>query len=65
MTRALEEKVAHLDRTVSELSEEVASHDAEIARLTRLVHMLAEREAQREVDGTGSVPLADQRPPHW
>jgi SlyX protein len=62
---ALEETVAHLTRTVEDLSEVVARQDGELARLTRRVEMLMNREAEREVEAGGTVPLADQRPPHW
>ena len=62
---ALEETVAHLSRTVEELSEVLARQDGEIDRLTRRVAMLMQREAEREADAGTSVPLADQRPPHW
>ncbi|MBF9049097.1 SlyX protein [Roseobacter sp. HKCCD9010] len=61
----LEEQIAHLVRTVEDLSEVVARQDADIATLTRRVEMLMMREAEREVDGGGTVPLADQKPPHW
>ncbi|WP_093991337.1 SlyX family protein [Flavimaricola marinus] len=60
-----EERLAHLIRTVDELSDVVARQDREIAVLTRRVEMLMQREAERETDASGTVPLADQRPPHW
>lgn len=62
---ALEEQVAHLTRTVEELSDVLARQDGEIDRLTRRVGMLMTREAEREAETGDSVPLADQRPPHW
>ena len=62
---ALEETVAHLSRTVEDLSDVIARQDGEIDRLTRRVAMLMQREAEREADAGTSVPLADQRPPHW
>ena len=62
---AFEEKIAHLERQVADLSDVVARHETELGRLNRLVGMLAEREAAREADSEGSIPLADQRPPHW
>ncbi|MCB1358505.1 MAG: SlyX family protein [Maritimibacter sp.] len=62
---ALEETVAHLSRTVEDLSDVIARQDGEIDRLTRRVAMLMQREAEREADDGTSVPLADQRPPHW
>jgi SlyX protein len=61
----IEEHLAHLARVVDELSEVVARQDAEMARLTRRVEMLMQREAERELDAGGTVPVADQRPPHW
>ncbi|MEJ8562996.1 SlyX family protein [Yoonia sp. GPGPB17] len=61
----LEEQIAHLTRTVEELSDIVARQEGEIALITRRLAMLMEREAGREMDAGGSVPLADQRPPHW
>lgn len=62
---AYEERLAHLARTVEDLSDVVARQDKEIAVLTRRVEMLMQREAEREVDASGSVPMADQKPPHW
>ena len=50
---------------VDDLSEVVARQDSEIARLTRRVEMIMAREAEREYAAGGSVPLADQKPPHW
>lgn len=60
----LEELVAHLSRSLEELSDVVARQEREIAGLTRRIGLLLEREAEREAEG-GSIPLADQRPPHW
>jgi SlyX protein len=61
----LEERIAYLERATDDLSEVVARQDGEIARLTRRVEMLMMREAEREVDLGGTIPLADQKPPHW
>lgn len=61
----LEEKIAHLTRAVDEMSDIVARQEREISNLTHRVKMLMEREASREYDAGGSIPLADQRPPHW
>ena len=61
----IERLLAHLERSVEELSEVVARQDAEIARLTRRVELLLLREAEREAAEGGTVPLADQKPPHW
>ncbi len=62
---ALEEQIAHLTRTVDELSDIVARQENELDVLKRRMQMVMEREAQREVDEGGVVPLADERPPHW
>ena len=62
--QTVEERVAHLQRVVEDLSDVVARQDAEIRRLARHVGLLMEREADREA-AEGAIPLADQRPPHW
>lgn len=62
---ALEERLAHLERLAEDLSATVARQEGEIARLARQAQLLLEREAEREFDAGGGVPLADQRPPHW
>ena len=61
----LEEQIAHLTRTVDDLSDIVTRQENELAVATRRLAMLMEREAGREMDAGGSVPLADQRPPHY
>ncbi|TDK43850.1 SlyX family protein [Antarcticimicrobium luteum] len=61
----IEERLAHLIRTVEDLSDVVARQQAEIDRLTRRVEMLMQREAGREAEGTGGVVLGDERPPHY
>ena len=63
-TALLEERVAHLTRMVEDMSDVVARQDKEIDRLTRLVKLLVEREAEHEAMG-GDAPAANQRPPHW
>lgn len=61
----LEEKVAHLLRTVEELSDVIARQDGEIAKLTHRVQILMAREAERDAAGSGGVVLGDERPPHY
>ncbi len=61
----LEEQIAHLTRTVEDLSDIVARQETELAQATRRLALLMEREATRELDAGGTVPLADQKPPHW
>lgn len=63
-TQDLEERIAHLTRTVEDLSDVVTRQGREIDRLTRIATMLAEREAEREA-GMGEAPGANVRPPHW
>jgi len=62
---ACEEQIAHLVRLTEDLSAVVARQQQELDRLTRRLGLLMTREAEREADGGGSPPLADQRPPHW
>ncbi len=61
----VEEHIAHLTRTVEELSDVVARQETEIATLTRRVAMLMQREAERQDEGSGGVVMGDERPPHW
>lgn len=60
-----EERIAHLTRAVEDLSDVVARQAGEIEVLQRRVRLLMERAAEAEVAQGGTVPLADQRPPHW
>lgn len=62
---ALEERIAHLTRTVEDLSDVVARQERDIALLTRRVALLIEREVDREAGDSGNAPAANQRPPHW
>lgn len=60
--QALEERIAHLTRAVEDLSDVITKQGREVDRLTRLVGLLAEREAERE--GIESAE-ANVKPPHW
>ena len=65
---ALEETTAHLIRAVEDLSDMVARQGRELDRLTRIVGLLAGREAEREAagfDGAPGAPEANVKPPHW
>lgn len=64
-TTELEEQIAHLSRTVDELSDVVAGQSTEIERLTRRVQMLMERAAEQESGGDGGVVIAGETPPHY
>lgn len=61
----LEEQIAHLTKLLDELNEVVTAQQGEIDRLTRHVHMLRQREAERESQGGGGVVFGDERPPHY
>ena len=61
----LEEQIAHLTRIVDDLSEVVARQEAEIVTLNRRVHMLMQREGERDSAGGGAVVMGDERPPHY
>ncbi|MEO9824111.1 MAG: SlyX family protein [Paracoccaceae bacterium] len=62
---AIEEKIAHLTRTLEELSDVVARQDAEIVQLNVRVQRLMQREAQRESEAPGGIVIGDERPPHY
>ncbi len=59
---ALEERVAHLIRTVDELSDIVAHQADEIDRLTRRMALVLDRMSGPDEEG---AVFTDQRPPHW
>lgn len=61
----LEERIAHLERALADLSDVVARQDTELDRMARRVEMLMRREADRSRDDGGSAVLADKPPPHW
>ncbi|KGM89170.1 Uncharacterized protein rosmuc_00654 [Roseovarius mucosus DSM 17069] len=61
----IEEKLAHLIRTVDDLSDVIARQDRELDRLRVRVEMLLAREAARQGESDGGVILGDERPPHY
>ena len=65
MTGEIEEKLAHLERLVDDLNDVVARQSREIEVLTARVQLLMEREAARELEGSGGVVMGDERPPHY
>lgn len=65
MTHALEEQIAHLTKTVDELSDVVAAQDTELRRLSQIMDLLVQRDRARDSDGGGGVILGDERPPHY
>ena len=65
MSTEIEERLAHLERTVDDLNDVVVKQATQLDRLTARVQMLMEREAAREAQGTGGVVMGDERPPHY
>ncbi|MGC1503414.1 MAG: SlyX family protein [Sulfitobacter sp.] len=61
----LEEQIAHLTRAVDDLSDIVTRQQDEIMHLNRRVHMLMQREGEREASTGGAVVMGDERPPHY
>jgi SlyX protein len=61
----LEEQIAHLTRTVEDLSEIIARQEGEITTFNRRVHMLMQREGERDAAGGGGIVIGDERPPHY
>ncbi|MFT7593729.1 MAG: SlyX protein [Paracoccaceae bacterium] len=62
----LEERIAHLTRSVEDLSDVITRQQGEIDVLTRRVAMLMLREGEREsAQGSGVVMGDDRPPPHW
>ena len=62
----LEEKIAHLERVVDDLSSIVAAQADDITTLKRRVDMLMRREGERDAGDGGHVFSGnDQPPPHY
>lgn len=61
----MQERLAHLERLVEELSDETARQAQQIGVLERRVAMLMQREAERQSEATGGVIIGDERPPHY
>lgn len=61
----LEEMVAHLQRSVEEMSDVIAAQGREVDVLNRRVAMLMQREAERQTEGEGGIVVGDERPPHY
>ena len=61
----LEEKIAHLEHVVDDLSAMIARQNKDISRLRAQVDALIAREAEREAQMPGAVVLGDERPPHY
>lgn len=62
---ALEEQITHQGVVIEDLSDLLRSQGQEIDRLKARIEMLMRRAADSESAVDGSIPLADQTPPHW
>lgn len=63
--QAFEEKLAHLQRMVDELSDVVARQDRQLDQMQDQVDRLTRREAAREDAATGGAHFGGERPPHY
>ncbi|WP_319826096.1 SlyX family protein [Thalassovita sp.] len=61
----IEERLAHLIRTVDDLSDMVAVQQKTIALLERRVQMLLERAATQEADQGSYIYTGPEKPPHY
>jgi len=61
----IEEKLAHLIRSVDDLSDVVATQQKTIDLLERRVTMLIERAAQQETDQGSYIFTGPEKPPHY
>ena len=64
-TKLLEENYARLELMLEELNTVIIRQDKEISILSQKIELLMVREAQRELEDTSSILLADVKPPHW
>ena len=60
----IEEKLAHLERAVNELSDVVARQQKELDRATDRHHRLVDKLAAMESD-FGPSATAEEKPPHY
>ena len=61
----IEETLAHQATMIEDMSDVITRQSAEIDRLERRVALLMQRAAEAELAAGGTVPLADQTPPHY
>jgi len=62
-TEAMERHIAHLTRSLDELSDVVSNQAEQIERLSKQVAFLMDRARSAESDG--GIFLGDERPPHY
>tara|TARA_B100001142_G_scaffold98377_1_gene100356 strand:- start:1923 stop:2132 length:210 start_codon:yes stop_codon:yes gene_type:complete len=63
--KVLEEKYARLELMLEELDTVIIRQDKEISVLRKKIELLMVREAERELDDSNSILVADVKPPHW
>lgn len=61
----IEEKLAHLIRSVDDLSDVVTTQQKTIELLERRVQMLMERAATQEADQGSYIYTGPEKPPHY
>lgn len=61
----IEEKLAHLIRSVDDLSDVVTAQQKTIELLKSRVQMLMERAAQQESDQGSYIYTGPEKPPHY
>jgi SlyX protein len=64
MTEALEEQIAHLTRTMEDLSDVVAKQDSQLHHLAQLVESLRKKILEQD-SASGGIIFTDERPPHY
>lgn len=63
--RRLEEKIAYLERHVTEQDKAMLEMSDDIARLSREMKALRERDAGGGAGAGGEEAVPDERPPHY
>lgn len=61
----MEEKIAYLERHVTEQDKAMLEMADDIARLSRELKALHERDAGGSAGGGGEEAMPDERPPHY
>jgi len=61
----LEEKIAYLERHVTEQDKAMLEMSDDIIRLSRELNALRERTGQDKPGGGGEETMPDERPPHY
>ncbi|THD73267.1 SlyX family protein [Thalassobius vesicularis] len=61
----IEEKLAHLIRTVDDLSDMIAKQQKTIDLMERRVQLLMERAAMQEADQGSYIYTGPEKPPHY